>query len=187
MDDHWCDILDLKFGLTRHTRETIYKWGADKFNQVVNLKLPCISEFVECFRQFSVAFPTKPNPKENRWLEQPFFHNPKIQFGNGRNKKPYIPKQFGLTEKASTLTLGQLFVNLRHISREDLKNLGFETPIVEHNALQRHLKSHIGVGKTFNGCPKKVTVNSNPDKVMPCHLIDNITDYMKSLRKVLPK
>jgi hypothetical protein len=47
IDDHWCDILDQKFELTPQTRETIYKWGADKFNQVIKLKLPCISEFFE--------------------------------------------------------------------------------------------------------------------------------------------
>jgi hypothetical protein len=39
--------------------------------------------------------------KFSRWLEMPFFHNPKIQHGSGRNKKTYTPRQFGLTEKAS--------------------------------------------------------------------------------------
>ena len=138
---------------------------------------------MECFQQFSISFPTDPKPKEKRWLEQPFFHNPKILFGSGRNKRPYTPRKFGLTEKASTLSLGQLFVNVKPISREDLKNLVFETQIFEHIALQRNLKSHIGQGKTFNGCPKKVTIKSNPDKATSCNLIDNITDYMKSFKK----
>jgi hypothetical protein len=39
-----------------------------------------------------------------------------------------------------------------------------------------NLKSLIGEGKTFNGCPKKVPIKSNPDKATPCNLIDNITD-----------
>ena len=69
VDDHWCNILDQQFGLTPQTRNTIYKWGAAKFNQVINLKVPCISKFVECYQQFSIAFPTDPDPNENRWLE----------------------------------------------------------------------------------------------------------------------
>ena len=158
INDHWCDILDQKFELTPQTRETIYKWGAAKFDHIINLKLPCISEFVEWYQQFLISFPTEPNTKENRWLEMPFFHNPKIQHGSGRNKKTYTPRQFGLTEKASILSLGQLFVNLKPIGREDLKNLGFEIPILEHNRLQMNLKSLIGVGKTFNGFPKKVPI-----------------------------
>jgi hypothetical protein len=160
INDHWRDILDQKFELTPQTREPIYKWGAAKFDQIINLKLPRISEFVECYQQFSISFPTEPNIKENRWLEMPFFHNPKIQFGSGRNKKPYTPRQFGLTEKASILSLGQLFVNLKPISRADLKNLGFETPILEHKILQMNLKSLTGEGNTFNGCPKKVPIQS---------------------------
>jgi hypothetical protein len=36
---------------------------------------------------------------------------------------------------------------------------------------------------TFNGCPKKVPIKSNPDKATPCNLIGNITDYMKSFKK----
>jgi hypothetical protein len=79
--------------------------------------------------------------------------------------------------------LGQLFVNLKPIGRADLKNLGFEIPILEHNRLQMNLKSLIGVGKTFNGSPKKVPIKTNPDKAIPCHLIDNITVYMKSFKK----
>ena len=116
--------------------------GADKFEKVINLKLPCISEFVEYFREFSIAFPNEPNTRDNRWLEQPFFHNPKIQFGRGRSKKPYTPNQFGLTERAATLSLGQFFVNLKPISKTDLENLGHETTILNHNSLQMHLKSH---------------------------------------------
>ena len=46
-----------------------------------------------------------------------------------------------------------------------------------------NLKSLIGEGKTFNGCPKKVPIKSNPDKATPCNLIDNITDYMNSFKK----
>jgi hypothetical protein len=86
-------------------------------------------------KPYRIKPPTEPNTKENRWLEMPLFHIPKIQFGSGRNKKPYTPRQFGITEKASILSLGQLFVNLKPISRADLKNLGFETPILEHNIL----------------------------------------------------
>ena len=113
----------------------------------------------------------------------PFFYNPKIQHGNGRNKKPYTPRHFGLIENASTLSLGQLFVNLKPIGIEDLSNLGFEIAILDHNRLQMNLKSLVGVGKTFNGCPKKVPIKTNPEKAIPCHLIDNITDYMKSFTK----
>ena len=96
INDHWCDILDQKFDLTPQTRINIYKWGAAKFNHVINLKLPCISEFVECYQQFLIAFPTEPNTKENRWLEMPFFHNPKIQHAVEGIKNPTLPGNLGL-------------------------------------------------------------------------------------------
>jgi hypothetical protein len=60
---------------------------------------------------------TQTQKKTGGWSSL-FFHNPKILFGNGRNKKPYIPRQFGLTEKAFTLSIGQLFVNIRPIKAE---------------------------------------------------------------------
>jgi hypothetical protein len=183
INDHWCDILDLNFGLTPQSRTSIYKWGADKFEKVINLKLPCISEFVDSFRKFSIEFPNEPNTKDNRWLEQPFFHNPKIQFGRGWAKKPYTPKQFGLMERAATLSLGQLFVNLKPINKIDLENLGHEITILNHNSLKMHLKSHIGPGKTFNGCPKKIPIKKNPTGKIPRNLIDNIGDYMESFKK----
>jgi hypothetical protein len=89
--------LDQKFDLTPQTRINIYKWGAAKFNHVINLKLPCISEFMECYQQFLIAFPTEPNTKENRWLE-----NPKIlKFSMAVEgiKNPTPPGNLGLQKR----------------------------------------------------------------------------------------
>ena len=99
INDHWCDILDQKFELTQQTRETIYKWGAAKFDHIINLKLLCISEFVGCCQQFIISFPTEPNTKENRWLEMPFFHNPKFSMEVEGIKNPTPPGNLGLLKR----------------------------------------------------------------------------------------
>jgi hypothetical protein len=85
LNNHWCDILDTQFGLTPNTRETIYEWGANKFDNVIKLNLPCVSGFIKCYQEFCKNFFTEPNPRENRWLSAPFFHNPKILWGPGEN------------------------------------------------------------------------------------------------------
>merc|ERR1711940_34436 len=87
IDDHWCDILDREFDLSPRERTKIYSWGRDKFQSVISQNFPCISEFVECFQEFCKHFTTEPNKFENRWLKQPFFHNPRIQYGPKRNRK----------------------------------------------------------------------------------------------------
>ena len=66
LNDHWCDILDTQFGLTPNTRNTIYEWGANKFDNVIKLNLPCVSGFIKCYQEFCKNFATEPNPRENR-------------------------------------------------------------------------------------------------------------------------
>ena len=36
IDDHWCDLLDVKLGLTPTTRRNLYKGGAEKFDPIIN-------------------------------------------------------------------------------------------------------------------------------------------------------
>ena len=119
--DQWCDLLDKELGLTPQNRHKLYKWGRDKFNDIIQKNLPCISEFVRCYQEFSMHFHTEPNTRENRWLNNPFFYNPRIQFGNRRNKTHYTPELFGLEARAETLTLGQLFINQKPITKNDLE------------------------------------------------------------------
>ena len=92
-------------------------------------------------------FHTEPNTKENRWLSNPFFHNPRIQFGNRRNKTHYTPELFGLEFNAETLTLGQIFVNQKPITKDDLDNLGFVTSDSKYKLLKYHLEKVSGLGK----------------------------------------
>ena len=183
INDHWCDILDTHFGLTPNTRKTIYKWGANKFNNVIKLNLPCISGFVKCYQEFCKNFSTEPNPRENRWLSAPFFNNPKIQWGQGKNKKTFTTRQFGLEDSAETLTLGDLFVNQKPITEQGLIDKGYNITTLMRNSLEKHLVKLVGHGKQFDATPTKVTVKCNPDKPTPCHLIDNIDEYMSSFKK----
>ena len=117
-------MLDIRLGLTPTTRKKLYKWGAEKFNPIIAENLPCISEFVSCYKKFQQQFATDPNPKENRWPNQPLFYNPQIRWGT--RKEIFTPQSFGLPESASELSLGQLFANLKPISRPALETLGFK-------------------------------------------------------------
>ena len=183
LNDHWCDILDTQFGLTPNTRENIYEWGANKFENVINLNLPCISGFIRSYQEFCKHFATEPNPRENRWLSAPFFNNPKILWGQGRNKKSFTPGQFGLKKDAEKLTLGDLFSNQKPITRDALINKGYNITVLQRNSLEKHLIKLVGHGKQFDATPKKVTVKCDPNKPTPGHLIDNIKDYMSSFKK----
>ena len=91
LDDHWCDILDREFELQPGSREKIYSWGRNKFSPIIAKKFPCISEFMACFQEFCKFFYTEPNPRENRWLQNPFFNNPRVQYGPKRNRKIFTP------------------------------------------------------------------------------------------------
>ena len=137
-----------------------------------------------CYKKFQQLFATDPNITENRWIEQPLFHNPKIRWGTGNTKKTFTPESFGLPESASILSLGQLFTNLKPLKPENLETLGFKTKtILDHNSLTLKLASLIGEGKTFNAVPTPVKVKSDPTKNLPGHLISNIKDYFASYLK----
>jgi len=81
------------------------------------------------------------------------------------------------------LTLGDLFVNQKPITRDALINKGYNITVLLRNSLEKHLVKLVGHGKQFDATPKKVTVKCNPDKPTPGHLIDNIKDYMSSFKK----
>jgi hypothetical protein len=107
-----------------------------------------------CYKDFQQAIATDPNPTENRWLEQPLFYNPKIRWGNGNNKRIFKPESFGLPESAATLSLGQLFVNLKPLRPEHLESLGFKTKtVLDHNILTLKLAALIGEGKHLMQSP----------------------------------
>ena len=114
---------------------------------------------------------------------QPFFNNPRIQYGPKRNRKSYVPGQFEMEPKAELIPLGQLYVNLYPITQATLVNLGYNISDQGYKALLRVLKGLIGKGKTFDATPKKVVVKCNPDKPIPGNLIDNIKDYLESFQK----
>ena len=142
-----------------------------------------MSELVKCYQEFSQHFHTEPNTKENRWLSNPFFNNPRIQFGNRRNKTCYTPELFDLDAKAELLTLGQLFKNQKPITKADLETLGYTTSEAKYKLLESHLKTVVGEGKIFDAAPIRVRLKYNRLKPVPPYLIDNIKDFMKSFKK----
>ena len=187
INDQWCDLLDKELGLTPLNRQDLYKWGRNKLDRVIQKKLPCISEFLKCYQEFSQHFHTEPNTKENRWLSNPFFNNPRIQFGNRRNKTYYTPELFDLDANAETLTLGQLFKNQKPITKNDLESLGYVTSDAKYKLLKSHLEKVIGEGKIFDAAPIRVRLKYNRLKPIPPYLIDNIklqhiTDKLHSLQ-----
>ena len=86
LNDHWCDILDTQFGLTPNTRTNIYEWGANKFENVINLSLPCVSGFIKCYQEFCKNFATEPNPRETVGYQRPSFIIQKYSGVRGEKK-----------------------------------------------------------------------------------------------------
>ena len=85
--------------------------------------------------------------------------------------------------RAETLTLGQLFINQKPITKTDLENLGFVTTDPKFKLLKTHLEKTIGLGKVFDAAPIRVRLKYNRLKPIPPYLIDNIKDFMCSFKK----
>ena len=65
-------------GLNIATREDILHWGISKWEQVLQTNQPILTNILRAYKIFSENFVQGVLEKNNRWLEQPLFHNPNI-------------------------------------------------------------------------------------------------------------
>jgi len=100
-EDHWCDRIDLSFGINKENRKEILAWGDLRFENIIKERLICISSIFSAWKELTKHFPTAPESKDNSWISQALFHNSnittKIPTNNARGFKmcPLEPVYFG--------------------------------------------------------------------------------------------
>ena len=75
LDDHWADMIDLRFNLTMDTRHTLLEYGPERFNNIIKLNLPGISSLFSSYKTLKFLLPSDPSSMDNTWLTQPVFFN----------------------------------------------------------------------------------------------------------------
>ena len=78
--------------------------------------------------------------------------------GSREKQNPFTPSQFGLENKAERLTLGDLFVNQKPITRQALIDKGYDITVLMRNSLEKHLVKLVVHAKQFDATPTRVTV-----------------------------
>ena len=92
LDDHWADLLDTLLDKTPDTRAEILNYGPERFNQLIKLNLPGLSQIFEAYKSVKTKFPTQPESLDNSWLCQNIFFNPTFTRKIPNKKKRHIPQ-----------------------------------------------------------------------------------------------
>ena len=75
LDDHWADLLDKHFNITKNSRTSILSYGPERFNTLIKLKIPGLSSILAAYKAMKSNFPTQPDSFDNSWLCQNIFYN----------------------------------------------------------------------------------------------------------------
>ena len=78
INDHWCDILDIRLGLTPDTRRNLLNWGPYKLDKAIAKGIPSLSQFLAALKIMQQNFVTDPGAGDNRWLKQPIYYSNNI-------------------------------------------------------------------------------------------------------------
>ena len=78
-DDHWCDLLDQKLGITTFDqRKDFLNWGSEFLSTLISENLPCISSILDSLQDIQLNWVTNSERGDNRKQMQPFFFNKNI-------------------------------------------------------------------------------------------------------------
>ena len=113
LDDHWADKLDTLLHLTPHTRNIITKYGPERFNYIINLKIPALSGIFSAYKTLKKNFPTFPETLDNSWLCQPLFYNLNFTMKMPGSSKTTLlkPTFYGIPDTAHTLSVKDFYPN----------------------------------------------------------------------------
>ena len=180
VNDHWCDQLDIMLGLNIATREDILHWGISKWEQVLQNNQPILTNILRAYKIFSENFVQGVLEKNNRWLEQPLFHNPNI---TNVRKMVLRPSDYNIieTREVSKIKVIDIYNNLQIRPTQDLRNLGLNLNFLSHERLKRDVASNIGPRRKYNAIPKKLEINC-PGAV-PFHLVGSIPEYFRKVKQ----
>ena len=180
LDDHWADLLDTLLDKTPDTRTEILNYGPERFNQLIKLNLPGLSQIFEAYKSVKTKFPTQPESLDNTWLCQNIFFNPTFtrKIPNKKKKNIFLkPTFYGIPDKYHTLTVKDLYPGGKFISELALNSLT-NTKLVPMNYknLKAHVTTKIGLNKFYDAIP----LMNLPQKK---HTHSNITSFLQSIKK----
>ena len=190
MDDHWADILDSIFKLTPETRHTILQYGPERFNKIINMKIPGLSSIMSSYKILKQHFPTCPSTLDNSWLFQPVFFNTNFtrQYPNSKKKTFLTPTFYGLKDSAHTLKLIELFPHGKFIDKDPLNSLtGANLMEMQYNNLRAHIKHRVGPNKFYDAIPKLKLPQKEHTHCTIKSLMTNTTQGSGTYRKIIAK
>ena len=157
LDDHWADILDSIFNVTPETRHTILKYGPERFNKIINMKIPGLSSIVSSYKILKQQFPTCSSTQDNSWLFQPVFFNTNFtrKYPNSKKNTFLTPTFYGLKDSAHNLTLIELYPHGKFIDKDHLNTLTNSNLMqMQYYNLRAHIKNKVGPNKFYDAIPK---------------------------------
>ena len=180
VNDHWCDQLDNILGLNIVTREDILHWGISKWEDVLQTNMPILTNILRAYKVFSENFVQGTLEKNNRWIEQPLFHNPNIT--NARNLV-LRPQDYNIieTREISKLKVIDIYSNLKIRPIQELRDIGLNLNFLSHERLRKDVASNIGLNRKYNALPKKLELVYPGAK--PFYLVGTIPEYFRKIKQ----
>ena len=153
IDDNWADIIDSFFQISPDTRDTIHKFGPERFNKIIKADIPVLSSLFSAYKIFKQNFPTDPSTMDNSWLNQGAFYNMNITRKQlNSSKKCFLtPTFYGIPDIYHTLTLKDLHPGGTFITNASLNELTNTTIMhMQYQNLKNHVRAHIGPNKKYD-------------------------------------
>ena len=108
--------------------------------------MPILTNILRAYKVFSENFVQGTLEKNNRWIEQPLFHNPNIT--NARNLV-LRPQDYNIieTREISKLKVIDIYSNLKIRPIQELRDIGLNLNFLSHERLQKDVASNIGLNR----------------------------------------
>ena len=179
-NDHWADIIDTHLGLTTDTRTEIFKFGPERFNKIIKLKLPAISGIMAAFKVFTQNIPNTIESNDNSWLHQPIFYNNNFtrKYPGKCKQSTYLtPTFYGLEDQHHTLSVMDFYEAMAFKTVDQIElTTGTKLSTIQYASLKGHITSHIGHHKKYDGLVKETT----PQKK---YTFSNTKDFLNNNKK----
>ena len=158
IEDHWCDILDTRLGLTPDTRKNLLNWGPYKLDKAIAKGIPSLSQFLAALKRLQQNFVTDPGADDNRWLKQPIYYSHNITVKKfGQQHTHLEPNDYGMKDKQAHIRVIDVYENLKFISQGSLeKKYNIKMCNLRYLSLRNHITRHIGFNKKYPAIAKEV-------------------------------
>ena len=158
INDHWCDILDIRLGLTPDTRKNLLNWGPYKLDKAIAKGIPSLSQFLAALKRMQQNFVTDPGAGDNRWLKQPIYYSNNITVRKFGQDHTYLePKDYGMRDIHSHIRVIDVYESLKFITKEKLETkFNLKMCNLRYHSFKNHITRHIGHNKKYSAIAKEV-------------------------------